>query len=251
MAFHGISFSTGTEHPAIIIHRAVCVYIIVAMVYVLALFKETSQHHHLERLKPSYIFSTFKQLLTSRIFIGTTLAVLLSYGAFFAWFAAAPVLLIKVIGMSPVTFGWVTFLAGVGSYTLAGLINGRCVKKVGMAMMLRLGWSTMIFGGFLMLISKEFIGVNATAIMIPTFVFFLGGAFVWPNAFSTAMRPFGHIAGYAGPLYSFMQITGGAIIGGLVAYLPETDQLPLAFLMIGVPVVGWMLYELIVKRESK
>lgn len=229
------------------IFMCVSAYVLIALLATLLVFKDTSQHHHKERLKLAYILTTFKQLFTSPIFIGTTFSVLLTYGAFFAWFTAGPVLLIKVVGMTPVHFGWMTFIAGAIAYSLSGMINGRCVKIFGINTMLRIAWSIMILSGFLMLIFKEFIGVNVTAIVIPTLLFFIGSALVWPNAFARAVTPFGKIAGYAGPAYGFMQIMGGGIIGALVAYLPETNQVPLAMVMILVPAVALLLFELIAK----
>ncbi len=42
-----------------------------------------------------------------------------------------------------------------------------------------------------------------------------GGTLIWPNSFAGAFAPFGKIAGYAGALYSFMQLGGGAGLGWL------------------------------------
>ena len=46
------------------------------------------------------------------------------------------------------------------------------------------------------------------------------------------MTPFGHLAGYAGAFYGFMQLSGGALVAALVAYLPEDNPLPLAAIFV-------------------
>lgn len=44
-----------------------------------------------------------------------------------------------------------------------------------------------------------------------------------------------------------MQIGGGAVIGGIVSHLPDTDQIPLATVFILASVVAWLAYEFIVR----
>lgn len=226
------------------------IYTGVALLAILLGFKETSQHHRLERLKFPFIGKTYLELLTSRLFMGITVCTFLSYGGFFAWFVAGPVLLIKGVGLTPVDFGLITFFGGGIAYALAGLINGKVVKKFGMPAMLRFGWSVMIAAGFLMLVGKWIWGMTAAAIAGPAILFYFGSSFIWPNAFATAFTPFGKIAGYAGALYGFMQLGGGAVLGGLVSYLPESSQIPLACVMLFASIFAWVFYEKLVPKTS-
>ncbi len=136
------------------------IYGLVAFLAILLGYKETSQHHHVERLKLSFVSKTYSSLLSSPVFMGVTVCTFLSYGAFFAWFVTGPVLLIEGIGISPVAFGWITFLGGGGAYALAGWLNGKVVKRFGMPNMLRFGWSVMIGSGLSMLIGQFVYGQN-------------------------------------------------------------------------------------------
>lgn len=227
------------------------VYSLTTFGLIVCTFKETSQHHHPERLKSKFILQAFKQLLTSRIFMGYTISVFFCYGAFFSWFAVGPVLLIKTIGLKPVEFGWISFVIGSGAMALAGAINGRVVKRFGGKCMLRFGWAVMFFSGCLMLLGEGLFGVNLYTIILPVFLFYFGVTFIWPNAFAGAFTPFGTIAGYAGSLYSFMQLGGGAIIGSFTAYLPANSSLPLAVVFIVSPILAWLSYEGLVNRCEK
>lgn len=225
-------------------------YSVVALLLITYMFKEASQHHHPERLKSQFILQAFKQLLTSPIFMGYTLAVFFCYGAFFSWFAVAPILLIKHVGLSPVEFGWVSFVIGAGAMGLAGAINGKVIKRFGGKFMLRFGWATMFASGCLLLIGYGIFGVNLYAITLPVFFFYFGVTFIWPNAFAGAFTPFGTIAGYAGSLYSFMQLGGGALIGNITAWLPASSPLPLAVIFIISPILAWLSYEGLVNRPE-
>jgi len=225
----------------------ITLYIIITLFLVITQLHETSKHHHKERLKKSYIISTYKQLLTSRIFMGYTFCVFLTYGAYFATFVVGPVLIIHVIGLSPMEFGWLSLLVSSLGLFLGGIINSRCVPRYGVTTMLRVGWGLTALSGLLMLLGNFIFGINAYVIMIPLFLFIFGGIFIWPNVFAGAFQPFGNIAGYAGSLYSFMQMGGGAVVGALVSHLPDHNQIPLALVLLILPLLAWAVFEFVVR----
>lgn len=228
-----------------------CLYTITALWAVSYGLKETSKHHHIDKLQLSYIVSTFRQLLTNRMFIGITLCVFLTYGAFFAWLTAGPVLLIHILGITPVAFGWITFLGGGAAFGLAGWLNGKFVNRFGMPTMMRLGWSIMILAGLLMLTGYYLVGINIWMIVIPVILFYFGSTFIWPNAFATAFSPFGDIAGYAAAIYGLMQIGGGAVMGAIISFLPDTNQIPLAMSFVIAPMLAWLIYEFTVQPSRR
>src|SRR5690606_14662444 len=123
---------------------------------------------------------------------------------------------------------------GLGSIamTLAGLVNARLVPKNGGPFMLRLGRNLMMGAGLLLISLYILFGLNIFAILLPMFIFLFGGTLIWPNAFAGAFAPFGKIAGYAGALYSFMQLGGGAVLGWLSSFLATTSPIPLAIVFL-------------------
>jgi Bcr/CflA subfamily drug resistance transporter len=225
-------------------------YSVATIAIVAFLFKETSSHHHKDRLSYTFFKQSFGTLLLSPIFMGYTMCTFLSYGAFFSWFVAGPVLLIEVIGISPVEFGWITFFVGGGAMATASIVNGKLVTNLGATFMLRIGWSIMILAGTIMLGLKLLYGINIFIIVAPMILFYFGATLIWPSVFSGAFAPFGKIAGYTGALYSFMQIGGAAIIGGLVTFLPDTDQVPLSILFICAPALAWIVFEVVVMKAG-
>jgi len=224
------------------------VYTAIALIAVIFGYKETNQHISRDRLKFSYIGTTYFELLKSRLFMGVTAATFLSYGGLFAWFVAGPVLLIHVIGISPMAFGLISFFGGGFAYALAGWLNGHYVKKFGMDAMLDFGWAVMVGSSILMFLGYYVLGITTIAIVIPAMFFYFGSTFIWPNAFAMSFTPFGKIAGYTGALYGFMTLGGAAAIGGLVSYLPDDTQLPLASVMLGCSAVSWFLFKMLVKN---
>ena len=218
-------------------------YALLSLILMLIGFRETSQHHHKDRLQLSYIKSTYATLLTDHHFMGITLATFLSYGALFASVATFPVLLMHLLNVSPVAFGWISFAGCGGAYALAGFLNGRLVKRFGMLNMVRFGFITMVVAGLWLIGQWLLLGLGVWGVVLPVVLFNFGATFLWPNAFAAAFTPFGHIAGYAGALYGFMQICGGAVLGGLIAYLPKQTPLPLAIVIIAAAVLSWLAFE--------
>lgn len=225
-------------------------YAVITGLIVIFLLQETSRHHHKKRLKPSFIFANYKTLFGNKIFLITTSCIFLSYGAFFSWFAVGPVLLIHRIGLSVLAFGWFSFLGGGAAFMLAGIINGKLVGRFGIERMMRFGWCVVLLAGFLMVVGYFFFGVELWSILLPAVLFFLGSTFLWPNAFAMAMTPFGDIAGYAGTSYSFMQLSGGAVIGALVAHLPDSSQVPLGLLFMSTALISLLLFKFLPKQAS-
>lgn len=229
---------------------ALLAYTAVAIVGVFLLLKEKKSSVKQHKLKPAFIRDTFKKLLTCPMFLLMTASVFLIYGGFFVWFTIGPVLLIHVVGISPFTFGWTSFVGVAIAFLLGGNINGRLVPYFGAKKMLRAGYVICCISGLIMLSSYFIWGINFSDIYFPAVAFATGTIFVWPNAFSMAMTPFGDIAGYAGPLYSFFQLGGGAVLGAVGAYLPENNQLPLAIMFILTSVLALALTFFCTKKNQ-
>lgn len=222
-------------------------YTAVTLIAVFSGLKETSKLHHSERLKPTFIIASYKELLTSRTFLGYTICTFLAYGGFFAWFTVAPVLMIIKLHVSPVEFGWITLASSVIAMSLGGWVNGRLVMKYGTRTMLTSGLCIMLTAGILMFLGELLIGMNVLTLILPVLLFHFGTTFIWPNAFAGAFSPFGHIAGYSGALYGCMQIGGGAVVGAIAAHIPTGSQLPLACVFISVSILGLLWFRFTVR----
>ncbi len=225
------------------------VYALTTIILVFFVLKETSTYHHKERLSWTFFRNAVGQLISSRTFMGYALCMFFSYGAFFSWFVIGPVLLIDKVGITPVDFGRISLFLGLISMSLAGVFNGRMIGRFGPHFMLRLGWSLMLSAGVLMILLKLLCGVTLFSIIVPMFLFFFGVTLIWPSAFAGAFAPFGKIAGYAGSLYSFMQIGGSAVLGTLSSCLPTTSQIPLAFIFLSASAAAWIVFEWVVRGD--
>lgn len=226
-------------------------YALATLLMVLIGFKETSQYHQLERLKPQYIIHAYKHIFSNRIFMGYTACTFLCYGAFFSWFAVGPVLLIHNVGISPIAFGWLTLFGGGLATALGGFVNGKWVMRFGRHRMLRIGFTIMFIAGVSLIFFPYLWGMQILTIILPMVLFYFGVSFIWPNAFAGAFGPFGSMAGYAGALYGFMQISGASVMGMLVSYLPHQNPMPLALVFMCTALFASLIFETIVRKREK
>ncbi|MDC0865045.1 multidrug effflux MFS transporter [Rickettsiaceae bacterium] len=226
-------------------------YSVIALLFTIFGLSETSASYHKSKLKLGFALGEYMTLLRSPVFVGMTCGTFLNYGAFFSWFVIGPVLLIKELGFSPIQFGWITFIAGIISYGLAGILNDIFVKKYGMPAMLRFGWIVMILSGALMLLGCYITGINIWSVMIPILLLFFGSSFIWPNAFAIAFTPFGNIAGHAGALYGSMQVCGAAVFAAAASYPQKDNQILLALIIFISSILSWIIYEAFVHDKIK
>ena len=221
------------------------VYASIGIVLTIILMSESHDINTAHKFSLKTIFKNFFKLMTHKIFVGYTFCSFLCFGAFFSWFVIGPVLIIHQLGHTPSFFGWFTLIGGGGAIAISGYVNGKFVKKYGSEYMLKLGWSIMFIAGGLLLGGFYFFGVSLFAIFIPIILFYFGAILVFPNVFSQAFNPFGHMAGTAAALYSCLQTSGAVITSSIAAYIPDENQVPLAIIMMIAPMLSWMLYKIL------
>lgn len=216
-----------------------------SLVYML--LPETNTHRTTERLSIQFFSAAYAQLLKSPIFMGYGLCVFFTYGAFFSWFIVGPVLYAHYFDLPIANFGCINFFLGGTAMALGGIFNAKCIRKIGQDKMLRLGWLLMSLAGAFILILDLCLIKSIYLFLIAIFAFLFGITLIWPNAFSRAFAPFGAIAGYAGSLYSCMQLGGGAIIGWVSAFIPDHRPYPLALVFILTALGACLTFEYRIK----
>ncbi len=225
-------------------------YSLCTLLMILFWLKESNTHRHTSRLKWNFITQSYRQILFSPVFVGYTICTFFCYGAFFSWFSVGPVLLIHIIGITPVHFGWITLLGGGIFTALSSWLYGKTVVRHGTHFMLRAGLSIMATSGILLVMADYLFGITLWGIVIPMLLFYFGVAFIWPSVFANAFKPFGKVAGYAGAAYGFMQISGAAIIGAIVSLLPHQNPRPLGLIFVICSLFAFIMLRIVERKEK-
>ncbi|RTK92512.1 MAG: Bcr/CflA family efflux MFS transporter [Rickettsiales bacterium] len=229
---------------------AIIIYSFITLMLTSFVLKETNTQLGSGQMNITFFKNAFIQLLTSRIFMGYSLCVFLTYGAFFSWIISSSVLLIDNLGITPKNFGLINLFLGGSSMILGGIINGKILPIFGRVFVLRFGWSLMFLSGVMLIGWNMFYNQSLISLGVFIFIFLFGATFIWPSSFAGAFAPFGSIAGCAGSLYSCMQLGGGAVIGWLCTFMPTKNSNSLAMIFIITSAISWFIFEFFINKNN-
>jgi Bcr/CflA subfamily drug resistance transporter len=197
---------------------------------------------HQDRSKAPFHFygvmGSFAAILSNRIFIAYAATVCLAFAAYFCWFIMGPFIVMHVLGLSSIQFGWINSMALLVMAPLGSMLNARFVKRIKGYNMICIGFSMLIVSGLILLASSFFFHLTLVAVVLAILLVNFGLSFIWVNASSGAMTPFGHAAGYAATLYAFIQYGGGGLIASLLAAMPDHAATPLGLAWVLIPLLG-------------
>lgn len=217
---------------------ALGIYSGIILVLTLVKLPETNVNPSRHHLSLKQWFANLTSLYKHRVYRWQSVIIFVTYGGILAWLTAGPLLLQVNMGLSPIDFGWVALLTGI-AYGISSFLNGRMVGTFGIKPMVTIGLVMISIGACLLVFSCFLAGAITLWLLITPIIFFIGGTgFVFANAYALALQPFPNIAGIAGSIFGFMQIFGGAIASGVLAYWHDESQLPLTIILAFCAVIA-------------
>ena len=218
------------------------IYIAAIAVFVKFGMPETSPSGGVSKKKTLH---AYKELLSSRIFMGNALCAFLTYGAMFSWVTLGAPILIKGFGLNPMQFGQLAFFTSA-SMLVGSLFNARSVRRFGTKRVLFFGWTVILLSGLFLALVTVSGRISPLILVFGVMSFYLGSSFIFANTFAEAFAPFGHIAGTASGLYSFFQVAGGTFFSAVLAFIPGTSVLPLAIAFMLAAILAIVSYLVLV-----
>lgn len=203
-----------------------------------------------ETLPPGYrqiggiriTLATFRQLLTTRAFLGFALSSGLAFAGMFSYISGSPFVLQDLYGVSPQVFSLIFGMNALG-FVIAGQVNGRLVGRVALLKLLAFGLVATTTGGVTLLLVVSIGGIGLIGILPALFVMVASLGFVLPNATSLALSGQPRIAGSASALVGVLQFSIGAIAAPIVGSFGARTALPMATVIavLGVSALGVFL----------
>jgi len=193
---------------------------VVAVILLVAYVSRLGETHPPDRRAPlslPNVIGAYAALAVDVRFICPALAVSLIIGGLYATFAAAPVILMAEIGMTPIQYGLFT-AATVFVVFGAGLAAPRLAARFGALTMAHAGAFLAAAGGLLLLLTYR--QPSLVAYAASTVIFLLGMGMANPLGTAIALRPFGARAGLASALIGFLQMAAAAATTALASSLP-------------------------------
>ncbi len=167
------------------------------------------------------LMANYRDMLAHPEAFGHAMVNALAFGSLFAYVAGSPLLMTRVLGLSPVQYGIVfacTALGIVGGATTSGHLGrrhvpghlplgvGLCCALFAACMLVALGW-----------LPRVGLAEYLPLLVLGTFSYGL----LSPNAVHGALHPMPHIAGVAGASLGFVQMATGAAASALVAWFDD------------------------------
>ena len=193
---------------------------VVAVILLVAYVSRLGETHPPDRRAPlslPNVIGAYAALAVDVRFICPALAVSLIIGGLYTTFAAAPVILMAEIGMTPIQYGLFT-AATVFVVFGAGLAAPRLAARFGALTMAHAGAFLAAAGGLLLLLTYR--QPSLVAYTASTVIFLLGMGMANPLGTAIALRPFGARAGLASALIGFLQMAAAAATTALASSLP-------------------------------
>lgn len=170
------------------------------------------------------------------------LTAMLNNGAMFLFIAAAPLLVVKVLGLGETDF-WVLFvplISGmiIGSWTsgqLAGRMSGRRLATLGY----RISVTAAVVNLVLALLPATQ-GLPWTVLALPFLTF--GVALAFPVLTLAMLDLFPHSRGAASSVQNFVALLGNALVSGLIAPALGSSVPALATGSLVLVTAGWLLW---------
>ena len=171
----------------------------------------------------------YGSLLIDMRFLAPALTVSMIIGGLFAFFAAAPAILIDGFGQSPLGLS-VFFAATVIVVFSGGLLAAWFARRMGHARATLLGAVLAFIGGAMILGSASY-GLSLDWYTVSLTVFLFGMGLTNPLGTALALQPFGNQAGLASALLGFLQMACAALATTVTTLLPVSAALSIGLVL--------------------
>ena len=175
------------------------------------------------------IFARYGRLLSSRIYVGYTLAFAAGTSGFFGFLAVGPALIIGQMGLAPIFFSvflmLITFQFPAGNF-----IAIRMASRMGIDRTLLWGATIGIFSVVVFLLLSPVLSL--WAILLPMVVYAFSNGILFPNAMAGAASVHRRIAGIAASFAGFCQLGTGAVVAFTISALPTETVAPYAIALV-------------------
>src|SRR3990167_9537589 len=152
--------------------------------------------------------------------------------------------------LSPVFYGWLTAIAGLGGL-VGKFINTKSIQKIGSQKTLFVGFIFLLGSGVWLLFFILLKHINIPLIIIPVFFTIFAQAFITPNSASKALSPFHDKRGAAGALYGSFQMLAAFFVTGFVGLLVQDGVTLLALSYITLGIFGILIYYFMFMRHKE
>lgn len=198
---------------------------------------ETLPEAKRQSLRPAYLATTYRKVLTSPPFLTACAALSLNFGGFFLYVLSAPVFLIKHLGLPETAFLWL-FGPAMAGLVGGSWLSGRLAGRLSLGRTIALGYAVMATGAALNLGINWSLPPGLPWSVAPLLVYTIGMSLAMPCLTIFALDPFPAQRGLAASCQTFLQSGFNGLAAALIAPLLWASTQTLALGMAGMMLAG-------------
>ena len=208
---------------------AVATVAVPVLLTVVVILRETHVHEG-NRAVFAPLVNGASVLLRSPAFWGYALTLGFASAAFFAFLAAAPLIAVDFMGMSPSEYGKYFPLGALG-YMAGNFMSGKFSERAGPDRMIGLGNALGIAATLAMVIAASTGTLHPLALFVPMAFTAFSNGLMLPNAIASCVSVRPDLAGAASGISGAIQLGMGALATVITGHVQDGTLLPLAIVM--------------------
>jgi MFS transporter, DHA1 family, multidrug resistance protein len=216
---------------------------VLAMLMAGRLLPETLRQRVAEPFSLKFLLKSYGLLLRHRAFLAYLAIVTVTYAGLFAWISGASVVLQRVYGLSPVTFGF-SFSLGAAGYMAGAASAARLVLRLGLDRTMGLGVTLLAVGGLSLAAVVATHIANGVWLVVVMAVYLAGMGLSMPQALAGALTPFPDRAGTAASLMGLVQQTAAALVAAIVGNYLGRSAWPVAGVVVTMGCLACLIWVL-------
>jgi DHA1 family bicyclomycin/chloramphenicol resistance-like MFS transporter len=180
------------------------------------------------RVKADFsIIKRYARIISNKQFFCFAFAASSSLASFFVFFSVSPYVLMTLLHVPEVNFGFYFALVGTVFFIMS-LISAKLCLRWGIFPVVILGTSLIAFSGIVGFLWYTFFGLSVVGFVIPACIASSGGACLMGSGAGGALEPFGEIAGSASAVLGAFEFLLSTITGSIVMSWNIQSDLPFA-----------------------
>jgi DHA1 family bicyclomycin/chloramphenicol resistance-like MFS transporter len=199
--------------------------------------KETRAPNPSFSLKPPDIAKSFWSVLWHPQFLAFALTGAVANAGIYAYITGSPQVFMEIHGVSAQTYGWI-FAALAAGLIGATQVNNLVLAKYEQERIILSACTVQTISAITLAVLALMQVDSLVAILALVFVFLCCQGFIFPNASSLSIAPFGHNAGTASALMGALQMGVGALVSSAVSNFQDHTARPMCVAMMLTAVSG-------------
>mgnify|MGYP003347081027 CR=1 FL=1 len=210
------------------------------LVMVLKILKESRAPNPDFSLKPPDILKSFWQVLWHPQFLAFALTGAAANAGIYAYITGSPQVFMETHGVSPQAYGWI--FAGLAAGLIgATQVNNLVLAKYEQERIILVACSVQTLSAAALALLAVTGNDSMLSVLALVFAFLCCQGFIFPNASSLSIAPFGHNAGTASALMGALQMAIGALASSMVSHFQDHTARPMCIAMMVTAMSGLVI----------